>query len=113
MFTETYVALDTMSKHISQAPDEKNKWKYLSSSQLMWHDQNSQTILGYRYEKQKLFFLKGKRKNLIANNLEKLKFTVVVENEKIKSVQCSVAFLCNKKRYTLDRVIRLKNGRVS
>ena len=113
MFSDVTVALDAMTKNIFQAPAEKNKWKKISSIHIMWKDEQTKTVVGYLYEKQNLFFVKGKRKNVIARNLKNVKFAATVEREEIKSIRCVIAFSCHQKKYTVDRLIILKNGEIT
>ena len=121
-FTEVSVALDTMSKQIAQAPGPKSRWKKISKNLLVWHDEDANMDIGYFYEKKKLFFVTGsyvgddwkrKRKNIIANHLEKCELSVVIDHAMVTSVRCRVTFLGKKKPRTLERVMLVKNRVIS
>ena len=113
MFTDITVALDAMSIHIFQAPDEMSAWKQIAPVQLLWVDQKSKTACGYLYEKNTLFFIKGKRKNILMRNLEDVTFIVQHTKDVVQSVRCAVLFSYNKKIHTIRRLIIIKNGELS
>ncbi|MFC1842296.1 PilW family protein [Candidatus Dependentiae bacterium] len=115
-FSESYAALDHISRHISQAPAQKNKWDidYSSGATLKWYDQERETKIGYIFKNQKIYFVVNKRKNIMACNIKSLYFSPIIVGGQIKSIKCEITFfnnnfLSNNKIKKLERLIALKN----
>lgn len=112
LFAENYSALEHISRTISGAPHQKNKWSKFGDREVVWWDQLQKKNIGYKYEKKKIFFLVGKRKNLIATNISNFKLTPNIDNidnNEIKSIKCFVEFEIKNKSCSFKRLICLKN----
>jgi len=109
IFAQNVVALDNISRDILQAPCQKKLWEILSEDHIVWLDENKKIKRGYLFKNQKIYFLKNKRKNLIANYVKKLRFIPSVIDDIIHSVHCIIEFGAQKKTCCLERVIYIKN----
>lgn len=120
IFLENYSAFDHIVRNISQVSGNKEFWKNISHSNLVWLDSENKINKGYLVLGGALYFVTGvyengvwtrSRKNLLSRSIKEVKFTQVMAQEAgyIKSIVCNIV-LNTDKSCGLSRVIGLRNG---